>query len=246
MRLFALRIVLLSIAFTSLSAYARGPDLELRTLRAALAEGLAGRLSGVDYAEFLIELALEVGQERERRWSEAYGLDNLSSFLFRARGYETRLFAVEFLGDRSPSAHAARFVGRRAQAGHHFCEATDLKAFHLDFVSQEDAVAIGRALFEVAGVYRVMCNFVLAVDDETGKWRLQYLGIMNRLTPDIRYSRPVYFGDGRQDPGRVLETTDVPIDIDEVYGPQPGREAEDIWTLQPVRDSRDADPPEIE
>lgn len=173
-----------------------GQDPDTNALRACIAIGLKASIPAEQYQQMLGRIATLPRAEMIEAWAKEYGRNNLSTLVAYNEPFERRVFALDYL--TSPPEIAQTVFGE-ASHSRHVCEASDIAAITISYSGRDRGVISGQVTVERPSVYRVLCWFVATRKQPGGAWRLEFLGVANRLSSDIRLSRPVYVRSDRWD-----------------------------------------------
>lgn len=165
--------------------YAQDPGTN--ALRECIAVGLKARIPAQQYRQMLVRIAsLPCAEET---WFKEYGRNNLSSFVVYNQPFERRVFAIDYL---TTPQEIARKLFNDANQSRHVCEESDIGTISITYSGKDGTVISGLVTVERPSVYRVHCCFVATKKQSTGNWCLEFIGVANRLSPEIRLSRPVF------------------------------------------------------
>lgn len=173
-----------------------GQESDANSLRNCIAVGLKASIPAEQYQQMLGRIATLPRPEMIEAWAKEYGRNNLSTFVACNEPFERRVFALDYL---CSSTEIAQAVFGDTSHGRHVCEASDIGAITISYSGKERGVISGQVTVERPSVYRVLCCFVATRKEPGGAWRLEFLGVANRLSADIRLSRPVFTRSDRWD-----------------------------------------------
>lgn len=173
--------------WSMVTADAAAPDL--KKLQTCIVQGLKPDITDAAYQQLVMRSALATRDEQRTLWSKEYGENYLSYFVLNNAAYERRLFAIDCLCD---SATLAKAVLGEESRGRHVCDEADISGIRVDVHNEERGALLGTVTVARPGRYRISCIFVARTKDGNASWQLEYLGIANRLSADIRMSRPIF------------------------------------------------------
>jgi hypothetical protein len=175
-----------------------GQDPNMDAVRGCISAGVKASIPVDQYQQMLGRIAALPRTEMIVAWAKEYGLNNLSTFVACSEPFERRVFALDYL--TSPPEIACAVFGE-ASHGRHVCEASDIGGITISYSGEERGVGVvaGQVTVERPLVYRAFCCFVATRRQPDGAWRLEFLGVANRLSSDIRLSRPVFVRSDRWD-----------------------------------------------
>jgi len=181
--------LLATVLFVALSGLAVAQDPDTNAVRECIAVGLKANIPDERYQQMLGRLASLSRAEMIGAWTKEYGRNNLSTFVAYNEQFERRVFSLDYLISPQEIAQAVFGDASRTQ---HVCEASDIRTITISYSGKEGGVISGQVMVERPSVYRVLCCFVASRKQAGGSWRLEFLGVANRLSSDIRLSRPVF------------------------------------------------------
>jgi len=118
-----------------------------------------------------------------------YGDNNLSfEVAVNCEPYVTNVFMIN-ISSEFP-AHA-RQVRERASQGKHICDTDDIREIIVITNYSDRVVVVSLHLFR-ENAYEAVCLGVLARKNVDEEYSLIYLGLRNRLSPKLKFSKPVY------------------------------------------------------
>jgi len=201
-----IKIKILIVAFFY-SGTVFAQNIDTNNLTKCLEVGLKADIGNQKYDQMLRTLL--TSSRKEKIWIEEYGADNLSFFLLYHEPYESRVFAIDYL-DQKNDRKGPSLLYRSHSKGRHICEISDIKSLDIiqvEEINTKEVLVVGRIVVERASAYRVNCSFVARGRTNGENYRLEYLGVENRLTQKIRYARTVFvWSPGWREVGRILRS----------------------------------------
>ena len=192
-----MKMKLLAIGLTvALCGSASSQDPGMHVLRECIAVGLKASIPAAQYQQMLGRIATLPRALMIEAWTKEYGRNNLSTFVAYNEPYERRVFALDYLA--SPPEIAQSLFGN-ASRNRHVCDESDIGTITINNLGEDRGVISGQVTIERPLVYRVLCCFVATRKQPDGAWRLEFIGVDNRLSSDIRVSRPVFVHGDRWD-----------------------------------------------
>lgn len=176
---------ILSIVFTFLSC--KG-DINTNEIKPCIEIGLKNKMDDKKYIQLISQLTWQIDNidKKHNIWMEKYGKNFMSSFIICSETFEQRVFKI----DVEVSKQATIALFGEAHLGRHVCDNDDISELTIDYHDNEKGVAVGRVVLERQNAYKVACFYIIRY--KNGKYILEYLGVENRISKQIRHSRPVY------------------------------------------------------